>query len=109
MTRRTAIASAPRIVKTKYGQKMVINCRLNDGETVTIWKSADDEICKFIANGERILLDVFPSGRTGESHYFKIVETSRMRSLAVQANLAAIDKMEEAIADRYKLLAPLGF
>jgi hypothetical protein len=106
MTRRTAIASAPRPVNTKYGQRMVIDCRLDDGETVTIWKSADDQVCRHIANGERIQLEVLPSGRTGSTHYYKIVETAQMRAVAIQADLAAVDA---AVAARLELCKELGF
>jgi hypothetical protein len=51
-----AIASTPRTAKTKFGDKAVLDCRLESGETITIWKEANNPQLMSITNGERLVL-----------------------------------------------------
>ena len=73
-----AIASSPRIARTKFGDKTVLDCRLESGETITIWKEANNPQLMSVANGERLMLNSIEKHQGG--YTYEIRETFRSRN-----------------------------
>lgn len=73
-----AIASSPRIARTKFGDKTVLDCRLESGETITIWKEANNPQLMSVANGERLVLNSIEKHQGG--YTYEIRETFRSRN-----------------------------
>lgn len=59
------IQKAPRIVDTKFGQKCVTDCKLDDGQTITLWQSPTSKLINY-GSGEKISLTVDHKGK----HHF---------------------------------------
>ena len=59
------IQKSPRIVNTKFGQKLVCDCKLDDGQTVTLWQPETSKLINY-GTGERISLTVDSKGK----HHF---------------------------------------
>ena len=59
------IVKEPRIVETKYGQKCVTDCKLDDGQTITLWQPPTSKLVNY-GTGERISLTVDSKGK----HHF---------------------------------------
>lgn len=55
----------PRIVDTKFGQKCVTDCKLDDGQTITLWQPPTSKLINY-SSGERISLTVDHKGK----HHF---------------------------------------
>lgn len=53
----------PRQVTTKYGDRLVADCLIGDGEEVTIWRPAGDVELVGRCNGERVTLAVDSKGK----------------------------------------------
>ena len=65
MLQLTAIAKGTaRNVATKYGEKWVLDCLGEDGQTYTIWRPDGDQQLPKVANGERLSLGVDSKGKT---------------------------------------------
>jgi hypothetical protein len=90
-----AIASSPRIARTKFGDKTVLDCRLESGEPITIWKEANNPQLMSITNGERLVLSPIEKHQGG--YTYEIRETSRSKNDAQRA-------ARETAPDR-----PMGF
>jgi hypothetical protein len=73
-----AIASSYRIARTKFGDKTVLDCRLETGETITIWKEANNPQLMSVANGERLVLNSIEKHQGG--YTYEIRETLRTRN-----------------------------
>jgi hypothetical protein len=73
-----AIASSYRIARTKFGDKTVLDCRLETGETITIWKEVNNPQLMSVANGERLVLNSIEKHQGG--YTYEIRETSRSRN-----------------------------
>jgi hypothetical protein len=59
------IQKAPRIVDTKFGKKCVTDCKLDDGQTLTLWQPPTSKLINY-GTGERISLTVDSKGK----HHF---------------------------------------
>jgi hypothetical protein len=88
MTLIQAIASSPRIVRTKFGDKTVLDCRLSTGESITIWKEANNPQLMSIGNGERLMLQCIEQHKGG--YKYEIQETSRTRAEAQRAEVSPV-------------------
>jgi hypothetical protein len=100
MTLIQAIASSPRIVRTKFGEKTVLDCRLSNGESITIWKEANNRQLMSIGNGERLMLQCIEQHKGG--YKYEIQETSRTRAEAQRSEVSPM--VEPHIPNR-----PMGF
>ncbi len=49
-----ARATSNRLVSTKHGEKRVIDAIAENGQQVTIWRPADDQLSNSIVNGSRV-------------------------------------------------------
>ena len=56
------ITNAPRLVNTKYGQKVVTDCTLDNGETVTLWQPENSQLINY-GNGSKISLTIDSKGK----------------------------------------------
>jgi len=43
----------PRSVTTKYGQRIVADCKLENGETITLWQPENSQIINY-GNGSKL-------------------------------------------------------
>jgi hypothetical protein len=59
------IQKSPRIVNTKFGPKIVTDCKLDDGQTITLWQPPTSKLINY-GTGERISLTVDSKGK----HHF---------------------------------------
>ena len=73
------VYGTPRLVNTKFGDRGVLDCRTADGDTVSIWRSADDPEVMNRANGELVTLAIDSKGKPS------LVETAQTRAIAAQA------------------------
>lgn len=56
------ITNSPRLVNTKYGQKVVTDCTLDNGEKVTLWQPENSQIINY-GNGSKIQLTLDSKGK----------------------------------------------
>jgi hypothetical protein len=68
------VIGQPRIVKTKQGEKSVINCLGSNGEAHTIWRPANDPQVMRLTDGERVQVGINSSGKVS------LVETAYSRA-----------------------------
>ncbi len=68
------IVGQSRIVKTKHGEKSVINCLGKDGESHTIWRPVNDPQVMRLVDGERVQLGINSNGKVS------LVETAYSRA-----------------------------
>ncbi len=68
------VAGQPRITATKFGDRSVMDCRTEDGQTVTIWRPAGDMEVMGRANGERVTIVLDSKGKAS------LIETARTRA-----------------------------
>jgi hypothetical protein len=104
------VAGQPRIAVTKFGERSVMDCRTEDGQTVTIWRPVGDVEVMGRANGERVTIALDSKGKAS------LVETARTRAekstrrLGVEVETAtqqmAVSRTEE-IADYIDRLGKL--
>jgi hypothetical protein len=52
----------PRSVTTKYGQRIVADCKLENGETVTLWQPENSQIINY-GNGSKLTLTIDSKGK----------------------------------------------
>ena len=64
------VANPPREVTTKYGDRVVLDCTTNDGQSATIWRGAGDQEALGRYPGERVLLSLDSKGK------FSLIETA---------------------------------
>jgi hypothetical protein len=57
------ITGRPRTVKTKNGERSVVDARSASGENLTIWRPANDPAVMRLANGERVQLAIDSKGK----------------------------------------------
>jgi hypothetical protein len=57
------VKGRPRTVQTKHGERSVVDAQSANGETLTIWRPADDPAVMRLANGERVQLAIDSKGR----------------------------------------------
>jgi hypothetical protein len=57
------VTSQPRTVNTKHGERSVIDCVAQNGETLTIWRPAHDQQLMRLANGERVQIAIDSKGK----------------------------------------------
>jgi hypothetical protein len=103
MTLIQAIASSPRIVRTKFGEKTVLDCRLSNGEQITIWKEANNPQLMSIGNGERLMLQCIEQHKGG--YKYEIQETSRTRAEAQRAT----QEVSPVVSGQTIPARPMGF
>jgi hypothetical protein len=103
MTLIQAIASSPRIVRTKFGEKTVLDCRLSTGENITIWKEAGNPQLMSISNGERLMLNCIEQHKGG--YKYEIQETSRTRAEAQRAT----QEVSPVVSGQTIPARPMGF
>ena len=65
----------PRSVTTKYGQKIVADCKLDNGEDVTLWQPENSQIINY-GNGSKISLTLDSKGK------YHFVETENETAIA---------------------------
>jgi hypothetical protein len=65
----------PRSVTTKYGQRIVADCKLENGETVTLWQSENSQIINY-GNGSKLTLTIDSKGK------YHWVETEKETAIA---------------------------
>ena len=69
------IQKAPRIVDTKFGKKCVTDCKLDDGQTITLWQPPTSKLINY-GSGERVSLTVDSKGK----HHF--LETEKVMAIS---------------------------
>jgi hypothetical protein len=69
------IAKKPRLVDTKYGKKCVCDCRLDNGQDVTLWQPENSQIINY-GNGYKISLTLDSKGK------YHFVETEKETAIA---------------------------
>jgi hypothetical protein len=52
----------PRSVTTKYGQRIVADCKLDDGQTITVWQPENSQIINY-GNGSKLTLTLDSKGK----------------------------------------------
>jgi len=52
----------PRSVTTKYGQRIVADCKLENGETITLWQPENSQIINY-GNGSKLTLTIDSKGK----------------------------------------------
>ncbi len=57
------ITGQPRNVSTKHGERSVVDARANNGESLTIWRRANDPAVMRLANGERVQVAIDSKGK----------------------------------------------
>jgi hypothetical protein len=57
------IIGQPRTVNTKHGERSVVDARAANGESLTIWRPANDPAVMRLANGERVQLAIGSKGK----------------------------------------------
>lgn len=65
----------PRSVTTKYGPKIVADCKLDNGEEVTLWQPENSQIINY-GNGSKISLTLDGKGK------YHWVETEKETAIA---------------------------
>jgi len=65
----------PRSVTTKYGQRIVADCKLENGETVTLWQPENSQIINY-GNGSKLTLTIDSKGK------YHWVETEKETAIA---------------------------
>jgi hypothetical protein len=78
------ITGQPRVVQTKHGERSVVDARAANGESLTIWRPANDPAVMRLANGERVQLAIDSKGKVS------LVETAFDRA---EANRPEISPM----------------
>jgi hypothetical protein len=68
------VKGQPRTVTTQYGERSVMDCIAEDGETLTVWRPAGDDLVMARANGERVMLTRDSKGK------ISLLETARSRA-----------------------------
>jgi hypothetical protein len=68
------VKGQPRTVTTQYGERSVMDCLAEDGETLTVWRPAGDNLVMARANGERVMLTQDSKGK------ISLLETARSRA-----------------------------
>lgn len=87
----------PRSVNTKYGQKIVADCKLDNGEDVTLWQPENSQIINY-GNGSKISLTLDSKGK------YHFVETENETAIAPKtepnqtANYQLSKEQKQAIA-----------
>lgn len=76
------ITGKPRTVKTKHGERSVVDARAANGESLTIWRPANDPAMMRLANGERVQLTIDTNGRVS------LVETAFDRAESQRAEIS---------------------
>ncbi len=57
------ITGQPRNVSTKHGERSVVDARANNGESLAIWRPANDPAVMRLANGERVQVAIDSKGK----------------------------------------------
>jgi hypothetical protein len=65
----------PRSVTTKYGQRIVADCKLENGETITLWQPENSQIINY-GNGSKLTLTIDSKGK------YHWVETEKETAIA---------------------------
>ena len=65
----------PRSVTTKYGQRIVADCKLENGETITLWQTENSQIINY-GNGSKLTLTIDSKGK------YHWVETEKETAIA---------------------------
>ena len=65
----------PRSVTTKYGQRIVADCKLENGETITLWQPENSQIIND-GNGSKLTLTIDSKGK------YHWVETEKETAIA---------------------------
>jgi hypothetical protein len=104
------VAGQPRIAVTKFGERSVMDCRTEDGQTVTIWRPVGDLEVMGRANGERVTIALDSKGKASlvETARTRAEETTRPPGLDVEtANQQMAISRSEEIADYIDRLGKL--
>jgi hypothetical protein len=88
-----------RNVRTKYGERSVVDVTLPDGTTKAIWKGVDDQSIARLIDGERVTLTIDGKGNVQE------IEGSYERAEAQRSAAAQIAPVITAP----KVTQPMGF
>jgi hypothetical protein len=78
------ITGRPRTVKTKNGERSVVDARAASGENLTVWRPANDRQLMRLADGERVQLAIDSKGKVS------LVETAYDRATASRSEISPI-------------------
>lgn len=78
------VKGKPRTVKTKNGDHSVVDVWAANGETLTIWRPANEPEVMRLANGERVQLAIDSNGKVS------LVETAYSRAEKQRAEISPL-------------------
>lgn len=92
------VTSAPREVKTKYGDRVVLDCLTHTGEQITIWRNAGDREVLGRCPNERVTLAVDSKGK------YSLIEHagSRLNTVSSDAPQQPVAAPETSRADEIR-------
>jgi hypothetical protein len=91
------VKGQPRNVNTKNGERSVVDAWAANGETLTIWRPANDPAVMRLANGERVQLAIDSKGKVS------LVETAFSRAETHRAEVSP------SVTPQTQPARPMGF
>jgi len=80
----------PRQVTTKYGPKIVVDCRLESGQDVTVWQPENSQIINY-GNGQKIALTLDSKGK----YHFVETENKTAITTTIEPNNHQFNKAQK--------------